>query len=86
MSNLIFLYHFPETPSIRIGWCTLKNNPSGTCKQWPINNVTVPGNPSRVSGTPIDIIRSYLEYIAKRIRGVDHISPTGMHHSLWFPS
>ena len=80
--NLPFFDHLPIAVGIRIGWYTLEHRGRRPIGQGTIYDIGMPGYPSDICGTKINILLAIIEDIFVSGCGVDHISASRVHHAL----
>ena len=79
--HFVFFADLPKSGWIRECRDAFKHERSGTIQQRSIEDITMAGNPSDIRRTPINITRSVLKYIFKRVAGIHHIPASGVNHS-----
>ena len=84
MIDFIFFANFPETAGMRVSGNALEHEGSGPGQQGAVNDIGVASDPADIGGAPIDVTLLVLEDIEERKAGVNHISPTGVHHPFGF--
>ena len=82
--DLMLCHYIPKTAKIWIGGNPFEHEGCSPVRQGSINDVGVAGNPANICRTPVHILFPILEYVLEGIGGVDHITGSGMDHTLRF--
>ena len=79
--HLVAVHNVPKTSGIGPRGHAFKHQRGGSSTQRAIYQVAVPGNPTDVGRTEMNLARLVLKGVDKRVSRPHHVSGTGVHHA-----
>src|SRR6185369_7000561 len=83
-SDLVTLDNIPEAIEIRMIRSPFVHEDGGAIRQRPVDDITVPGDPSDIGRAPVNILVLQVEDHFGRIRRLRQIAAGGVQNSFWF--
>ena len=81
--DLVLVHNLRHTRRGWPVWHAFEHQRGCAAGQWTIQQVAVPGYPTHVSGTPINIALMVVKHVLKGGCGIDQISAGGMQYAFW---